>query len=156
MDQTRQRLKIKEELYEACKAFVAEKQSTLHHIMMSNQKALENESKSSAGDKHEIGRAMLHLEMEKASQQIEVVAAMQEILKKINIDSVSDHVKLGSLALTDNGKYYLSISAGLISVGNQEFYAVSASSPIGKLLLGKKKGSMINLAEKQITILDVQ
>lgn len=155
MNQTRQRLKIKEELYEACKAFVAEKKSTLHHIMMSNQKALENESKSSAGDKHETGRAMLHLEMEKASQQIQVVAAMQEILKKIDIDSVSDHVKLGSLALTDKGRYYISISAGLISLGNQEFYAVSASSPIGKQLLGEKSGSTICIGDKAIKVLDV-
>ena len=156
MNQTIPRLKIKEELYKACKTFVVEKQSTLQHIMMSNQKALENESKSSAGDKHETGRAMLHLEMEKASQQISVIAAMQETLDKIDLNGASDHAKLGSLILTDKGSYYLSISAGLIKVKNQDFYAVSASSPIGRLLLGKNKGSVINLAEKQITVLDVR
>lgn len=124
--------------------------------MISNQKALENESKSSAGDKHETGRAMLHLEMEKASQQIAVIATMQEILEKIDLKGGSDHVKLGSLILTDQGNYYLSISAGLIRFENQDYYAVSAASPIGKLLLGKSIGSVINLAEKQITVLDIQ
>lgn len=152
----RYKLKIKEELYKASKTFVVEKRSTLDQIMISNQKALENESKSSAGDKHETGRAMLHLEMEKASQQIKVIATMQEILEKIDPDDVSDHVKLGSLILTDQGKYYLSISAGLIKVENQDYYAVSAASPIGKLLLGESKGSIINMAAKQITVLDVQ
>lgn len=155
MNQTIQRLKIKEELYKACKTFVVEKQSTLHHIMMSNQKALENESKSSAGDKHETGRAMLHLEMEKASQQISVIATMQETLEKIDVNHVSDHVKLGSLILTDRGSYYLSISAGLIRIRDRDYYAVSASSPIGRLLLGLKSGSAINVAGKEIQILDV-
>ena len=155
MNQTIQRLKIKEELYKACKTFVVEKQSTLHHIMTSNQKALENESKSSAGDKHETGRAMLHLEMEKASQQISVINSMQETLEKIDMNAVSDHVKLGSLILTDRGNYYLSISAGLIKLNNEEFYAVSASSPIGRLLLGLKSGLAINVAGKEIQILDV-
>ena len=42
-------------------------QDTLFH---SNQKALQSETKSSAGDKHETGRAMLQLEMEKAGQQL--------------------------------------------------------------------------------------
>ena len=155
MNQTIPRLKIKEELYKACKTFVVEKQSTLQHIMMSNQKALENESKSSAGDKHETGRAMLHLEMEKASQQIAVIENMQETLEKIDVNAVSDHVKLGSLILTDQGNYYLSISAGLIKLKNKDFYAVSVSSPIGKLLLGLKSGSVIYIAGKDIKILDV-
>lgn len=123
--------------------------------MLSNQKALENESKSSAGDKHETGRAMLHLEMEKASQQMEVIAAMQEILKKIDVGGVSVHGKLGSLIFTDHGNYYLAISAGLIKIKNQDFYAVSASSPIGRQLLGKKSGSVLSIGEKEIQILDV-
>lgn len=155
MDETRQKLTIKEELYKACKSFVLDKRSTLDHIMASNKKALENESKSSAGDKHETGRAMLHLEMEKASQQIQVIAAMQEILKKIDVRGVSDHGKLGSLILTDQGNYFLAISAGLIKIENQAFYAVSASSPIGRQLLGKKSGSVISIGEKEIQILDV-
>ena len=149
-------MKIKEELYNACQAFVAEKRSNVHDIMLSNQTALENESKSSAGDKHETGRAMLHLEMEKASQQIAVVDKMQEVMEKIDFSKTSDHVKLGSLIITDTGNYYLSISAGLIRIGNEDYFAISPSSPIGNLFLGKIKGSLIHLSEKQIHILDVQ
>lgn len=149
-------MKIKEELYNACKAFLAERRSNIHDIMVSNQMALENESKSSAGDKHETGRAMLHLEMEKASQQVAVIVKMQEIMEKIDFSKASDHVKLGSLIITDTGKYYLSISAGLIRIGDEDYYAISASSPIGNLFLGKMKGSTIHLSDKQIHILDVQ
>jgi negative regulator of genetic competence, sporulation and motility len=156
LNQTFTQLKIKEELYNACKAFLAERRSNVHDIMVSNQMALENESKSSAGDKHETGRAMLHLEMEKASQQVAVIAKMQEIMDKIDFSKSSDHIKLGSLIITDNGKYYLSISAGLIRIGSEDYFALSPSSPAGNLFLGKRKGSAIHLSEKQIRILDVQ
>jgi negative regulator of genetic competence, sporulation and motility len=149
-------LEVKKELYKACEAFIADKRSNIHDIMVSNQKALENEFKSSAGDKHETGRAMLHLEMEKASQQIAVVSKMQEVLERIDFSKTTDTVRLGSLIISSRGNYYLSISAGLIKIGMVEYFAVSTSSPIGNLLLGKKKGSVINLAEKQITILDIQ
>ena len=149
-------MEVKKELYKACEAFVAEKRSNIHHIMDANQRALENESKSSAGDKHETGRAMLHLEMEKASQQIAVVSEMRDVLERIDFSKMTDQVRLGSLIISSSGNYYLSISAGLIKIGVVEYFAVSTFSPIGKLLLGKKKGSVINLAEKQITILDVQ
>jgi negative regulator of genetic competence, sporulation and motility len=149
-------LEVKKELYKACEAFMADKRSNIHDIMVSNQKALENEFKSSAGDKHETGRAMLHLEMEKASQQIAVVSKMQEVLERIDFSKTTDTVRLGSLIISSRGNYYLSISAGLIKIGMVEYFAVSTSSPIGNLLLGKKKGSVINLAEKQITILDIQ
>lgn len=149
-------MEVKKELYKACEAFIADKRSNIHDIMVSNQKALENEFKSSAGDKHETGRAMLHLEMEKASQQIAVVSKMQEVLERIDFSKTTDTVRLGSLIISSRGNYYLSISAGLIKIGMVEYFAVSTSSPIGNLLLGKKKGSVINLAEKQITILDIQ
>lgn len=148
-------MEVKKELYKACEAFVADKRSNIQTIMVANQKALENESKSSAGDKHETGRAMLHLEMEKGSQQIAVVSAMQEVLEKIDFSKTTGQVRLGSLIISSRGNYYLSISAGLVKIGREEYFAVSTSSPIGKLLLGKKIGSVIHLTEKQITILDV-
>jgi len=156
LGQTNTSLEVKKELYKSCEAFIAEKRSNIHDVMVSNQKALENESKSSAGDKHETGRAMLHLEMEKASQQIAVVSKMQEVLERISFSKTTDQVRLGSLIISSSGNYYLSISAGLIKIRMVEYFAVSTSSPIGNLLLGKKKGSVINLAEKQITILDIQ
>ncbi len=114
--------------------------------------ALENESKSSAGDKHETGRAMLHLEMEKASQQFEVVTSMKEVLQRIDLKPASNHVRLGSLVDTNQGCYFISISAGQINVNDKAYYAVSTSSPIGAQLLGKTEGEQIMMAEKKIQI----
>jgi len=147
---------IKESLFKQCELFVNEKSATVEGIMKSNQMALEQESKSSAGDKHETGRAMLHLEMEKASQQFEVVKHMKDVLERIQINSVSEHIKLGSLVTTDTGIYFLSISAGELIVEGKQYYAVSTSSPIGTLLLGKKAGAEISFGAKIIKILAVE
>lgn len=107
-------------------------------IITSNQKALQSETKSSAGDKHETGRAMLQLEMEKASQQLAGITAMNQVLSKIDVYKTSDVAHLGSIIITEKANYFLSISAGKISFENKDYFAVSVSSPIGKILLGKR------------------
>ena len=146
---------LKEDLFEACMLFVSRKLKNIEEIMLANRMGLENESKSSAGDKHETGRAMLHLEMEKASQQFEVVSAMKDVLKRMDINATSDHIRLGSLVDTNQGCYFLSISAGELHIDHKVYYAVSSSSPIGALLLGKRQGEELMLGAKTIQILSI-
>lgn len=155
MGQIIQKLEPKTELYQACQQYIDEKSANIEGLMRSYQQDLESESKSSAGDKHETGRAMLHLEMEKASQQYEVIQKMKSLMEKIDLSKTHTQVKLGSLVLTDIGHYFISISAGPISSGGKEYYAVSPASPVGALLLGQQKGSRVYLGEKKINILQV-
>ena len=87
---------------------------------------------------------MLQLEMEKASQQLEGISQMNEILSKIDFSEESKKAHLGSLIFTEKANYFLSISAGQIIVDRQKYFAVSVSSPIGKLLLGKSENELIS------------
>ncbi len=141
--------RIKQQLFNACAAYVKLRAQTVDEIISSNQKALLSETKSSAGDKHETGRAMLQLEMEKASQQLAGINQMNIILNKVNLES-SSTVKLGSLVNTDQANYFLAVSAGEIVVDTVKYYAISPSSPIGKLLLGKKVGETVNFAKEML------
>ena len=136
-------LKTKEVLFNLCKDFVNKRLKTVQDIISSNQKALQSETKSSAGDKHETGRAMLQLEMEKASQQLEGISIMNQILSKVDISKTSKIAHLGSVIITNKANYFLSISAGQLSVENNTYFAISISSPIGKLLLGKKENEEV-------------
>ncbi|WP_405568311.1 3-oxoacyl-ACP synthase [Polaribacter sp. Asnod6-C07] len=129
---------LKQELFKQCAAFVNKRLQTVEEIISSNQKALQSETKSSAGDKHETGRAMLQLEMEKASQQLAGISLMNQILAKIDASKTSDIAHLGSIVITEKANYFLSISAGKLTAFDKDYYAVSVSSPIGKILLGKK------------------
>ena len=145
-------LKIKEALFNQCQSFVNKRLQTVEAVLSSNQKALQSETKSSAGDKHETGRAMLQLEMEKAGQQLVGITQMKVVLSKIDVLKSSKNACLGSIIVTDKARYFLSISAGQLVVADKRYFAISVSSPIGKLLLGKQEKDMISFNGKTIII----
>lgn len=145
-------MSIKEQLFEECKKYIDKRKQTIQDIIGSNKKALLSETKSSAGDKHETGRAMLQLEMEKASQQIVVVQNMEQVLHKINITKTSEVVCLGSIVYTNKATYFLAVSVGQVFIDKTPFFVVSSASPIGKVLLGKRVGDVIIFNGQQINI----
>lgn len=129
---------IKKELYNQCESFVNKRLQTVDAIISSNQKALQSETKSSAGDKHETGRAMLQLEMEKAGKQLAGIQQMKTVLSKIDVSKTDKIAHLGSVIETNKINYFLSVSVGKLSACNKDFFAISVVSPIGNLLLGKQ------------------
>jgi len=133
-------MNLKEKLFKQCELFVNNRMDTVEQIISSNQKALQSETKSSAGDKHETGRAMLQLEIEKASQQFKAIRDMRTVLAKIDLVKESKTAHLGSVIETSSVCFFLAISVGKITAHGKEYFAVSVFSPIGKLLLGKQKG----------------
>lgn len=147
---------LKEELYKQCNLYVEKREDTVITIISSHQKALGSETKSSAGDKHETGRAMLQLEMEKAGQQLQGITLMKEILAKIDSSKKAEIAHLGSIVKTGKANYFLSISAGQLSVNDRVYFAISTASPIGKLLLGKKKDETISFNGNEIKILTIE
>lgn len=145
-------MKLKKVLFQKCVDYVNIRLHTIEKTIQSHQKALASETKSSAGDKHEIGRAMLQLEMEKFGQQLASIQGMKETLTKMNITKKPSIASLGTLVETTLGNYFLSISYGQLIVENKTYFAVSVSSPIGKLLLGNKEGDSLNFKGKEINI----
>ncbi|MEQ6124475.1 3-oxoacyl-ACP synthase [Pseudotenacibaculum sp. MALMAid0570] len=145
-------MNLKQQLYQQCIDYVQQRLATIEKTIQSHQKALSSETKSSAGDKHETGRAMLQLEMEKAGQQLASVQQMKEILAKIDPSKKSSIASLGTIVTTNLGSYFLSISAGQLKVNQGVFFTISPSSPIGKLLLGKKEGEALIWNGKKIEI----
>jgi len=148
-------IELKKELLAKCWLFVEKREATIKDTIASNKHSLENETKSSAGDKHETGRAMMQLEMEKAGKQLASVQLMKTTLSKIKIDKVHTNAALGSIVETNNGSFFLSISYGNINVDNASYFGVSVASPIGKLLLGKKIKDSFQFNNTNYTILSV-
>lgn len=128
---------IKQTLYNYCIAFIENRFQTIKKTINEIQESLTTETKSSAGDKHETGRAMLQLEREKAGNQLAEIQKIKEVLSKIDITKSSNTVSLGSVVYTSNLNYFIAISAGELKGENETFYAISASTPIGQLLMGK-------------------
>ncbi len=130
-------MNIKQELYNQCLEFIESRINVIQNTISDIQESLTSETKSSAGDKHETGRAMLQLEREKAGNQLAEIQKEKELLSKIDSSIISKTVRLGSVVYTTQFNFFIAISAGHLQVGKQLFYAISPQTPIGQLLLSK-------------------
>lgn len=148
-------MNIKEQLYKECQKFLNQRLENIQLTIADIQHSLLSETKSSAGDKHETGRAMLQLEREKAGQQLAELQTQIEILQKINPELSQENVALGSIVKTSASNYFIAVSVGEIKVNSESFYGVSAATPIGKLLLSKHVGDSINFRTQKFTILEI-
>ncbi len=143
---------IKGNLYKQCLAFLDDRLRTVQNTMSEIQESLLSETKSSAGDKHETGRAMLQLEREKAGNQLAEVQKTGELLSKVNVSKTGTIVGLGSIVYTSKSNYYIAISAGLITHEKDSFYAISANTPIGRLLVSKTVGDVVRFRDQEFVI----
>ena len=145
-------MELKEYLLGYCKDFVEGRLKMLKDRMSSIRESLLNETKSTAGDKHETGRAMLQLEREKIGKQIAENLKLNETLSRVNIDSRKPNIVLGSVIYTKEANYFIAISAGKITFEDDTYFAIAPSSPIGRLMLGKKEGEEIEFNARKIRI----
>ncbi len=152
---TKSDFELKEELYQFCSDFVDGRWLTIQNNINAIQESLTSETKSSAGDKHETGRAMLQLEREKSGQQLSEVEKLKEVISKIDINKSSKVIGLGSIAFTNQANYFIAISAGEIKIKNINFFAISPQTPIGQLLLGKTDVDEVIFRNLTIKILNV-
>ncbi|RMB58540.1 3-oxoacyl-ACP synthase [Dokdonia sinensis] len=148
-------LEIKSALLEKCHLHIANRRTKVENVISDIMESLEDETKSSAGDKHETGRAMLQIDREQAGEQLKEIGKIEEALSKVDIKVKSDYVRLGSVVHTTTNRFFIAVSAGEIKVDGRPFYAVALSSPMGQLLLGKKKGDVVRFRESDITITSV-
>jgi transcription elongation GreA/GreB family factor len=145
-------LHLKQQLYDQCVDFVEKRHLKIQNNIEEIQEALTSETKSSAGDKHETGRAMLQLEREKVGQQLAEIEKVKENLSKINVVKFSDSIGLGSVVFTSSANYFIAISAGQIEVDGINFFAISPNTPIGLLLMGKNVGKEIFFRDQNFVI----
>ena len=146
----------KEELLKFCAGFINDRVSRIQKNIVGVQESLTSETKSSAGDKHETGRAMIQLEREKLGQQLAELEKTQQLLSKVPKDRNAPTVGLGSLVVTDSFVYYIAISAGEFKSKPKSVYCISAATPIGKLAFGKAVGDVFSFNGKELVIVSIQ
>lgn len=148
-------MNVKQELQEFCKEYVKDRTVRIQKNISDIQESLASETKSSAGDKHETGRAMLQLEREKLGQQLLEVERMAIILSRVSITMKTNAVLLGSWVKTSKRDYFLAISAGAYEGAENPIYCISRAAPIGKLLLGKSIGDVVDFDGEKIRIAEI-
>ena len=135
-------LKLKTRVHELCIQLVKDKIKLIDDLYLSNQNALDSSTKSSAGDKHETSRAMIHLDQEKISSQLLELNKSLRILSQIDIVEHSS-VNIGSLFRTDHSIFYISIGLGDVSINGLDVFVMSPVSPLSQRLIGLNQNDSI-------------
>ena len=115
-----------------------------------------NDSKSSAGDKHETGRAMMQQAQEQLGKQLQEAEMKRASLTRIQTLPTTETIGEGSLVITNENTLLLAAPMGKIHFEEKDIFVISMQSPLAQALKGKKSGDTILFQQKQINILDVQ
>ena len=134
---------LKNTLYTYCTDYVMERITRLKTEIKKTQSSANEETKSSAGDKYETGRAMAQLEIGKNTVQLREAEKLLGAMQAIHVDLISEIIIPGSLVTTSKGIFYISISIGLVEIDKKPYFIVAPDSPIGKLFMGKKVGDTV-------------
>lgn len=129
--------------------------STLEKALDSSRAEMASESKSTAGDKHETGRAMAQLEQEKLGRQLLSARDLQQAAAQIKVDEELNEIQFGSLVKASTGLFFFSVGIGKLTVGNESVFCLTMTSPLGNALKGKKIGDIIQFNGRFIAVLEI-
>lgn len=146
---------LKSALYKLCVQYAQKRISTAQDALNAAQESSNEESKSTAGDKHDTSRSMMQIAVEQASRQLSEAEKLRDELGRIDISKNPDVIMAGSLVKTSVGNYFIAISAGKMELENEFYFAVSISSPIAQSMKGLKKGDKFQLNGKSTLIEEV-
>jgi hypothetical protein len=145
-------MQLKQIIYQHFLQQVNEKIFMLQNILADLKESSSNETKSTAGDKHETALAMLQMEQKNIGGQLQEALLQKHGLEKINTDTISDSIINGSLVKTNRGYFFISIALGKAVVEEKEVMAISSQSPLGHKMMGLKAGSTVEINNFQYGI----
>lgn len=114
-----------------------------------------SETKSTAGDKHETGRAMMHLEQEKVMRQLSNNQKLKEMIDRINPETGNESVRLGALVITNQVRFYIIAGLGQFDLNDEKYYLVSYQSDLVQAFKDKEKDDMVHFKGQSYRIEEI-
>ena len=130
-------------IYQSTLEALNNKINDLRLILQESYPSMFDDSKSSAGDKHETALAMAQLEQEKLTKQLNILLLQEASMKVFDPTLKHQKITMGSLVETNKGWYYFSISLGQLICQNNAFFALSLEAPLGQIMRGKVAGEQV-------------
>ena len=112
----------------------------LQNVLADLKESGTNETKSTAGDKHETALAMLQIEQANIRAQLKEAQEQKAVLENINPSLSPALIVNGSLVNTDKGYLFLSTALGKATIDGITVIALSQHSPLGIQLMGLREG----------------
>jgi hypothetical protein len=146
----------KQQLYALCQQYVDQRIDRAREAMASLQVAADEETKSSAGDKYETGRAMMQLEMEKVLEQLNEAKKLKLALGGLENVGVTSTVQPGSLVRTNQGNFYIAISIGSMVLQGHSYFVISPVSPVGMKFVGLRAEQSFTFNNKTYEVKSIE
>jgi transcription elongation GreA/GreB family factor len=143
---------LKSTVHQSLTNLLIRKHEELNTIRLEASDGKSNDAKSSAGDKHEVGVAMVQLEQEKLGKQVQIIEEQLTLLSRIDLSKNHVKISVGSLVHCENQWYYFSIGHGLLTVENQSIFCLNPQAPLGKEMLGKAAGDLVSFQGRKMVI----
>lgn len=147
---------FKEKVYERCVYLLNEKILSLRKVLDDLKESASNETKSTAGDKHETALAMLQIEQKNIGIQLDHLLNQQNSLYRMASPHHHSTVMQGSLVKTNRGYFYLSIPLGKFEVDGVPITAISLQSPLGSQLIRSVTSQSLTINGATYTIESIQ
>lgn len=146
---------LKKAIHAICLDLVEKQERALQESLNALRDAGAQETKSSAGDKYETTRAMIHFEQEKLMKQLAELSRSRAVLQNIRHFQPNDQIVVGSLVYTDQQTFYISAGLGKTELHGETIYLISAQSPIGKALMDPSNRPAFSFNSRSYKILKV-
>lgn len=143
---------FKKHIINACKSHLENKILSLNTIIKEVSESSNAESKSSAGDKHETSKSMMHLEIEKLGTQLKEAELQLADFEKINFTKKHQIIEQGSLVETNKGYFLIASSIGKIDVDGKIIFVISSKSPLAIAFSGKQQKNNVSFNGVQYLI----
>ena len=117
------------------------------------QEALNAESRSTAGDKHDTGRAMIHREIQQVESTLKrVEEAIDSMLRIEQSKQKPNRVAAGVLVETNGPWVLVGVAFGRLELPTCEIVGASSKAPLAQAWHGSVVGDVVNMGPKKWTI----
>lgn len=138
-------MNFKEKIYNTFLQNLRDKIYAYQVILTELRESVLNETKSTAGDKHETALAMLQMEQSQIAKHMQDAVEARNVFLQLDISAGHERIKNGSLIKTNHGYFLLGVALPKIEVDGKTALAISPKSPLGSLMIGRKAGEKIHL-----------
>lgn len=138
-------MNFKKTVYQYYLQIIEERINSIQKVLADLKDSAGNETKNTAGDKHEVGLAMLQIEQANTGGQLQDALIKKKMLEKIDPEIETEIALNGSLIKTNRAYLFLSTALGKAEIDGNKIIALSAQSPLGQKLMGRKAGETVEM-----------
>ena len=147
---------LKSAVYQIAISQLKQKEALLAEERKNIIESILEEEKNSAGDKHETSRETMTQDLNSLEKQIKQSNLdLEELYRLQTIKDTPPTVQEGALVQLGTEWFLLAVSMGQVKVGDKSVFLLSKNSPLGELLVGKKKGEAIQFRGKSQSINEI-